>query len=151
MHIYLGADHRGYHLREKILKWLEENLPEENKVYDLSAKQVEKDDDYVDIALEVAEKVVLGKNLGILICGSGVGMCVAANKVKGARAGLCNQARQVVAGRRDDDMNILCLGSDTVSEDESIMMVSAFLTTPFAPEERYVRRLTKIRKYESSA
>lgn len=143
--IYLGADHRGFRLKEEIGKWLEENHYE---FRDLGAKTYDKDDDYPDISIKVSEKAVAEGAKGILVCGSGAGASVIANKIKGAKAGLCTSEKQTKAARNDDDINILCLSADSVSVEDNIKIVSVFLSTMFSSEERHIRRLNKIRDYE---
>lgn len=145
--IYIGADHRGFNLKEKIIQMLRDGNDE---VIDLGFVEYNADDDYPDIAIKLGEKVVSENGKGILICGTGVGVCVAANKVKGVRAGLCMLAKQAMAGRNDDDMNILCLNSDIVPEDDNREIVKIFLETPFGSEERFIRRINKIKEYETA-
>lgn len=145
--IYLGADHRGWKLKEKIKEWLEAR---NYSWKDMGNDKYTEDDDYVDFALEVGEKVVAEKTKGVVICASGVGVCVAANKVKGVRAGLCTNERQCRLAREDDDINVLCLGAEVVSEEENQEILKTFLETEFGPSERHMRRINKIRKYEAT-
>lgn len=144
--IYLGADHRGFYLKESIREWLREKGV---VTVDVGNTKYQKDDDYPNFAINLAENVVREKAKGILFCGSGVGMVVAANKVIGARAGLCTQEKTARLGRNDDDMNILCLSATLVSEDDNKKIIEAFLDTPFGSEEKYIRRINQIKKYES--
>jgi ribose 5-phosphate isomerase B len=144
--IYIGADHRGFRLKEEVKKWLD---LEHYEYRDLGAKEYDKDDDYPDIAIKLAEQVAIEGAKGILICGSGAGASIAANKVKGIRAGLCTIEKQVKASRNDDDINLLCLSADSVSVEDNIKMVSVFLATMFSSEERHVRRINKIKTYET--
>ena len=144
--IYIGADHRGFRLKEEISKWLE---TQHYEFRDLGAIKYDKDDDYPDITFKVAETVAIEGAKGILICGSGAGASIAANKVKGIRAGLCTSEKQAKAARNDDDINILCLTSDSVSVEENLKTVAVFLATTFGSEERYIRRINKIKKYET--
>lgn len=144
--VYIGADHRGFYLKEKVKEWL---TAWEYEWRDLGAESYDQNDDYPDIAFKVGGKVVADNGKGVLICGSGVGVCVAANKMKGIRAGVCLTERQVFSGRNDDDMNILCLNADIVAEEENQAILKAFLETPFGSEERYVRRINKIKEYET--
>ena len=143
--VYIGADHRGFYLKEKIKEWL---TAREYEYRDLGAESYDQNDDYPDIAFKLGEKVLADGGKGILICGSGVGVCIAANKMKGVRAGVCLSEKQVFSGRNDDDMNILCLNSDLVNEEENQLIVKTFLETPFGSEERYIRRINKIKTYE---
>jgi ribose 5-phosphate isomerase B len=143
--IYLGADHRGYLLKEKTKEWL--------RIWgystmDMGASSYEQEDDYPDIAAKVGEKVVADNGLGVLICGSGIGVCVAVNKIKGIRAGLCVLENQARMGRNDDNINVLCLNSEMVPETDNQLIIKAFLETPFGSEERYIRRITKITALE---
>lgn len=146
MMIYLGADHRGFNLKEKIKSWLKEWGYD---YQDLGSEGYDKDDDYPDVAVKVGEKVTAENTKGILVCGSGVGACVAANKVRGVRAGTCLLEKQAMVGRNDDDMNVLCLNSDMVPEDDNQQIVKTFIFTPFGSEERYIRRINKIKAYET--
>lgn len=144
--IYIAADHRGFRLKEEIKKWLEN---EHYEFRDLGASEYDKEDDYPDFAIKIGETVAVEGAKGILVCGSGAGASIAANKVKGIRAGLCTFEKQARAARNDDDINLLCLSADSVSIDENIKIVSVFLATLFGSEERYIRRINKIRKYEA--
>ena len=148
MKIYLGADHRGFDLKEKISRWLfEKGLVFE----DLGAETLVPEDDYTVYAEKVASMV--GKDTGargILLCGSGVGGDVAANKFDGARASLGKTPEQVKAGRSDDDMNILVLAADFTKDDEAKAMLEAFLETKFGGKARFARRLSEIKKIEAN-
>jgi ribose 5-phosphate isomerase B len=144
--IFIGADHRGFGQKEEIKKWLVENGED---VVDLGAQNYEVEDDYPDFAIKVAEKVVLENGKGIVICGSGVGASVAANKAKGARAGLCLLERQTRSARNDDNINILVLSADLIPVEDNIEIVNIFLKTVFSSEEKYLRRINKIKSYEN--
>lgn len=147
--IYIGADHRGYELKEKLKAYLTElNIILE----DLGAKELIADDDYPDYALMVARKVAEDSenNRGILICGSGVGVDIVANKIKGIRSALCFDAKQAQASRNDDNANILSLPADYISEDLAKEITKAWLETPFSGSEHYMRRVEKIKKIEES-
>ncbi|MBU3935443.1 RpiB/LacA/LacB family sugar-phosphate isomerase [Patescibacteria group bacterium] len=144
--IYIGADHRGYGVKERIAGELEGWGYD---FCDLSQKRDE-EDDYSDIALELAEKVAKEKTKGILLCGSGAGVCVTANKVGGIRAGMAFEERQCRKMREDDDINILCLSADWVDEEKNVAMVRIFLETNFGSEKKQIRRIKKISKYEAT-
>lgn len=146
--IYFGSDHRGFGIKEELKQFIQ-NM--EFRVVDFSSSSLDPEDDYVDIGLKVGEKVALENELGVLICGSGVGMCVAANKVAGVRAGLCSSARQARRGREEDAMNVLCLSAELQSVEELEATIAAFLESEFVVEDKYVRRLNKIKKYENTA
>ncbi|KKT32786.1 MAG: hypothetical protein UW21_C0018G0002 [Candidatus Woesebacteria bacterium GW2011_GWB1_44_11b] len=148
MKIYLGADHRGYKLKEEIAKRLFEG---EYGFEDLGADHLDPKDDYTVYAERVASVVASEKEArGILICGSGVGVDVAANKFDGIRASIGKNAQQVIAGRRDDDMNILVLAADFTKANEAQEMVKAFLETKFDGLARHKKRLREIRKLEAN-
>lgn len=144
--VYLGADHRGFELKNKIVLELREKGW---TVTDLTPKK-DLDDDYTDISIKLGEKIVLEKALGILMCGSGAGVTVAVNKVKGVRAALAMTKKQARKVREDDDINVLCLAADFVNDEDNIEIVKDFLETTFMAEERFIRRINKIKKYENT-
>jgi len=160
MHIYIGADHRGFALKEKIKVWL---TNQGHEVTDCGNTVYDKDDDFPDYSLAVALQVSstfkgqtfkgvysnLPQALGIIICGSGGGVTITANKIKGIRCAQGVNVDDVIHNRRHDDINILAIGSDFVAEGEAKSMVEAFLNTPFSGDERFVRRLKKINDIES--
>ncbi len=143
MTIYLGADHRGFSLKEKIQIFLEKRG---FSIIDLGAATYNKKDDYTDFAKRVASSVAQKprSSRGILVCGSGVGMDIAANKVKGIRAALVTSVGQAKASRRDDAANVLVLAADFTQAPLAQRIVSAWLAAPFSAKPRYVRRLRKI-------
>lgn len=144
--IILGADHRGFNLKEK----LKVILSKEFDVIDVGTDS-EVSVDYPDIAESIAKAIKGGSaEKGILICGSGVGACVAANKFKGIRAAICHDTFSAHQGVEDDDMNVICLGGGVVGESIAIEIIYTFLRANFKPEERYVRRLEKIKKIEDN-
>jgi ribose 5-phosphate isomerase B len=148
MKLYLGADHRGFYLKEKIKEYLKKLGVAFD---DLGNRIFDPEDDYPDFAFLVARKVAQDKkSRGILICGSGVGVCVAANKVKGVRAGQAFNVRQTEYMRRADDINILCLDADRLKEKEARNIVKTFLKTKFSNSQRHKRRLQKIKSFESA-
>lgn len=143
MEIYLGADHRGFELKNKIGVWLKK---QGHTIHDMGAEKLNTEDDYPEYAFKVAEAVAEQphERRGIVICGSGAGMAVAANKVTGARAALLHDPKIVEAARRDDDITILALGADFISEEVARTVVETFLKTAFDPAERHVRRLKQL-------
>jgi ribose 5-phosphate isomerase B len=143
--IYLGTDHRGFELKEKIKAWLSEYEVEDMGAYELDPK-----DDYTLYAEKVASMVADNDGMGILLCGSGVGVDVAANKFDRVRASVGISPEQVSAGRHDDDMNILVLAADYSDEKKAIEMVKAFLKTNFSGEERHKRRIKDIERIEAN-
>jgi ribose 5-phosphate isomerase B len=148
MKIALGADHAGFHLKEQIR---EELLARGYNVIDVGAYEYVKTDDYPDFSAAVAQAVVAGEaERGILICGSGVGACIAANKVKGARACLCHDIYSATQGVEHDDMNILCLGSLIAGAALVRKLIDGFLTARYQAEERFQRRLEKVLALEEA-
>lgn len=150
MKVFIAADHRGYKMKNELVRWLKE---EGYEVADMGASEYKEEDDYPDygmaVAQEVARRQVQGeKALGIVICGSGAGMAVVANKVKGIRAALIHDPAVAAAARQDDQINVLALGADFVRLDTARKIIEAYLVTPFAPVERHQRRLKKISQYE---
>jgi len=138
--IFLGSDHAGFHLKEKVFAYLSKRNYD---VEDVGDKELNPEDDFPEFAQMVAIKV-LGEDdaRGILICGSGQGMCMAANRFRGIRASLVWDEREAKLTRNDNDSNILCLPASVLGEDEAEWqkIVDAWLTTPFAGAARYVRR-----------
>src|SRR3989344_7715621 len=134
MKVYLGADHRGYELKEKVFQWLTEN---DYEVEDYGAYEYEEGDDYTKYAEKVASVVPQNnEDRGILLCGSGVGVDIVANKFDGVRASIAKNNDQVRSGRNDDDMNTLVIAADYTSEEEAKVMIETFLKTPFSGKER---------------
>jgi len=140
--IYIGADHGGFKLKELIKSWLTEM---EIDYQDVGAFEFVEDDDFVDLAKNVVDNIKNSEDRGILICRSGVGVDIVANRFKHIRCGLGINVDQVEAGRRDDDINVLALAADFYNEREFKNILTAFLKTEFSNEERYVRRLNKIK------
>ena len=146
--IFIGADHRGYELKEKIARWLYEMKRE---FQDLGADSLNPHDDYTRYAEEVASLVAKTEgSRGILLCGSGVGVEVMANKYDGIRASIGKSVLQVKAGRNDDDMNVLVIAADYTSEKETKAMLIAFLETKFSGKARYEKRLEEIERIEAN-
>lgn len=145
--IYIGADHRGYKLKEVLKSYLKELKFD---FEDLGASELIFDDDYPDYAIKVAKKVAENpkENLGILICGSGVGVDVVANKFKGIRSALVFNAEQARMSRNDDNANVLSLSADFIEENSAKEIVKIWLETPFSWLERYARRLEKVKEIE---
>ncbi len=146
MKIYLGADHRGFELKNFLLNYLKENNYD---AVDCGAVNFEQSDDYPDFAKNVGEKVAQDKEgVGVLICGSGAGITIAANKINGIRCSLGLNEEQIKAGKKDDDINILGLASDYISKEEAKKILDAFIKTNYDPSERHERRLQKIKNLE---
>lgn len=149
MVIYFGADHRGFELKEALKKFIKDKGYE---IVDLGATEYNQDDDYPDFAAAVASKVSLDpeKARGILICGSGAGMDIAANKFKNVRSVLAISADQVFDARHDDDVNVLSIAANVLNGVEAEKIVQTFLETPFGAETRYKRRIQKIIQIENN-
>ncbi len=140
--IYVASDHAGWHLKNKIVEWLEAS---EYTVEDLGPKELIKGDDYPDYAKLVSEKVKLnGGTKGILICDTGIGMSIAANRYKGIRAALVVNDFMTKRSREHNNANILVLGTELNTFEELERILNTFLTTDFSDEERHIRRLEKI-------
>lgn len=140
--IAIGADHAGFDLKQEIGKLLESGG---DQVTDLGAHAYDALDDYPDFALAVARAVAAGEaERGIIVCGSGVGASVAANKVRGARAGLCHDTYSAHQGVEHDAMNVLCLGARIVGVALATEIVQSFIGAAFSGEERHQRRLEKV-------
>jgi len=143
--IYLGADHAGFKFKEKIKQFLKKKGI---SYEDLSPELID-GDDYPDVAFKVAEKVVKSKeSKGILVCGSGSGMCIAANKVKGVRAATIYDKYSAIMSRQDNDSNIACLRARLFFNWRNIQLLNLLLNTDFSYGDRHKRRLSKIAKYE---
>lgn len=146
MNVFIGADHRGFELKGKIKNWLK---AEGYLVVDCGNQQLDPKDDFPDFVFAVAEKVQSSpENRGIVICGSGVGVNIAANKVSGIRASTVFNPDGARHARQHDNLNLLGIASDYTSEKEAIEMIAVFLSEKFKPEERFLRRLKKIEEYE---
>lgn len=148
MKLVIGADHAGFQLKEEVRAYLAKCGHE---VLDLGAYQVEPRDDYPDFAERVGETIRAGEApRGILICGSGVGVCVASNKIPGIRAGMCHDTYSAHQGVEHDDMNVLVLGARIVGTSLAYELVDAFLKAKFiSSEERFMRRYRKVLAIEA--
>lgn len=148
MNISIGADHAGYEMKGQLVE-LAKKLG--HTVHDVGTFEPGKPDDYPDYAILVAEDIRAGKaERGILVCGSGVGVSVAANKFKGIRAGLCNDHYSAHQGVEHDDMNVLVLGARIIGAMTAQDATEAFLNAQFSGEERHVRRLQKVKGIEQN-
>ena len=146
MQLAIAADHGGYELKALLVPWLN---AAGHQVVDLGAHQLDPDDDYPDYAAAVAQEVQSGgAERGIVVCGSGVGACIAANKVPGIRACLCHDTYTGHQGVEHDDMNVICLGARIIGVELAKEILHAFLSANFIPEPRFRRRLEKLLKLE---
>lgn len=144
--IYIAADHGGFELKKHLLNYLQKKLKLE--VEDLGAFEINPTDDYPDFAIKLAQEVVKNKSLGILICRNGQGMCVTANKIADARAIVGFDLEATKWARNDDHVNILCLPAEYMTEDDAEQMIKIFIDTPVNNDERFIRRLNKIKAIE---
>lgn len=147
MTIYIGADHRGFELKGKLKTFLQESG---YQIVDVGNAVYDKDDDYPDFGSAVASSVSAEYETarGIIICGSGVGVCVVANKFPRVRAAIAFSSDQAFDSRNDDDANIICLAANYVDADAARRIVATWLGTPFSDEARHRRRLDKISALE---
>ncbi len=148
MRVAVGADHAGFALKGEIVGWLES---EGHQVNDMGAHDLDPDDDYPDFAVAVAGSVSSGEaERGIVICGSGVGASITANKIKGIRACLCHDTYSARQGVEHDDMNVICVGGRIIGIDLAKVVLQAFLGAAFIPEPRFQRRLDKMIQVEQN-
>lgn len=144
--IYIAADHRGFELKQKIYKHL---LDEGMQVTDLGNDHLDPNDDYPEFAQKVAEATAgAEENKGILLCGSGAGVDIVANKVPGIRSALVFDLQRVKQARAHEDVNVISLPADTLDEETAWEIVSAFLNTPFSNDPRHARRLEEVEEIE---
>ena len=144
MKIFIGADHNGFEYKDKLKQALE---LAGHEVVDQGDLTIDPNDDFPQFATKVVEALLSAGDpeaKGILICGSGQGMCMAANRFKGIRAALCWNINEARASRNDDDANILCLSSKYLSLDEAGSIMATFLSTPFAGAPRFQRRIQQL-------
>ena len=149
MIIFIGADHRGFGLKEKLKPFL---IDKGYTVFDKGNDHYDEADDYPDFTGLVAQEVIKDPDnrRGILICGSGVGIDIAANKFSRIRSALANNSDQAFLSRNDTDANVLCLASDFLDEEMAKKILSVWLQTPFSQEERHKRRIRKIGEIEAN-
>ena len=142
MKIYIACDHRGVELK----KYLIDNL---KKSYDVYASLLpnSSEDDYPDFAFDICTKMDKITDLGILICGTGIGISIAANKVKGIRCARVTTIKDVKVTKNDNNANVIAFSSD-VNYDKVKRMIEEFINTPFSNEERHIKRINKISEYE---
>ncbi len=146
MRIAVGADHAGFPLNERVI---EELRARGHDVEDFGTHDGSAPDDYPDYALLVGRAVESGRaEIGILVCGSGAGVSVAANKIRGVRAALCADTYTAHQSREHDDCNVLCLGARVTGPELAMEIMRAFVAARFTGEERHRRRLQKIIRIE---
>jgi len=148
MRIAVGADHAGYHLKNTILELL---VSMKHEIIDVGAHSFNPSDDYPDFSVILARKIACGDaDRGIMVCGSGVGASVTANKIDGVRAAICHDMYSAHQGVEHDDMNVLCIGAKIVGEEIVKELIPVFLSAKFDGEERHQRRLSKVLEIEAN-
>lgn len=147
MKIYLGTDHNGFVLKNSLRDYLNKNG---YIVVDVSGEKLDQNDDFPIFAQKVVVGILTSDDpmpLGILLCGSGQGMCMASNRFKGIRAVLGYDVESISSSRNDDDANVLCLPARHLKKDTANMLVQTFLNTPFSGAVRFRRRIKEIDQY----
>lgn len=144
MKVFLGADHNGFEYKRQLAEALK---LAGHEVVDVGDKELKADDDYPQFAAQVVNELLASNDpdaRAILVCGSGQGMCMAANRFKGIRAALCWNQAEARAARNDDNANVLCLSARYTSLDEAGSIMATFLSTPFAGATRFNRRIQQL-------
>jgi ribose 5-phosphate isomerase B len=145
MRVVIGSDHAGYPLKKYVIQAVNET---HHQVMDVGTYNEEKVD-FPDFARKVGEAIISGEaDRGIAICGSGIGICIAANKIKGVYASVCHDTYSAHQGVEHDGMNVLCLGGRVVGPELAMDIVKTFLAATIMDDERFVRRVNKIRDIE---
>jgi len=152
MRIAFAADHAGARFKDEIIRRLQVQVASEHELIDLGGDGSDPQDDYPDFAQRLGLAIQEGRaERGILICGSGVGASVAANKMRGIRTAICHDTYSAHQGVEHDDMNVLCLGAKIIGGAVAIELIRAFLSANFDKIDRHVRRLDKIRAIEKAS
>ncbi len=145
LRVAVGGDHAGFPLKKVVVELVGSQV---NQVLDCGAHD-ERSSDYPDFAAEVARQIVTGRaDRGILVCGSGVGVSVAANKIAGIRAAICHDTYSAHQGVEHDDMNLLCIGARVIGPELALEIIRSFLAASYQPEQRHARRLEKLLRME---
>ena len=152
MRVAFAADHAGAAFKDELLAKLASLFPGQHELLDLGGDGSDPQDDYPDFAQALGRALQEGRgDRGILICGSGVGASIAANKMRGIRAGLCHDTYSAAQGVQHDDMNVLALGARVIGIETAVTCAVAFIGATFSGEPRHVRRLGKINALEHLA
>jgi len=145
--LYIASDHGGYQLKRRLVRYIENELNLE--VEDMGPFEYAEDDDYPDYVIPLAKRVAKKKNArGIVICKNGIGVCVAANKVKDIRAGIGYNLMAAQTMVEDDNTNILCLAAKGITQEHAMKIVKRWLASKFSKATRHKRRLKKVAKLE---
>ena len=145
MIVFIASDHGGFKLKEELIEYL---TKKGHNIRDLGPFVLNKEDDYPDFGIPLAEAVVKSKAKGIVICRNGQGICIAVNKVKGARGVTGFSVKEAKTTRLDDDANILSLPADYLTKGDAKKIANVWLNTKFSNKKRHKRRLNKVRLYE---
>jgi len=145
--LYIAADHGGYQLKKRLVRYLKNEL--KVKVQDLGPEKFDAEDDFPDYIIPAAKNAVKTKGRAIMICGSGIGACIAANKVKGMRAALAYSIEVAELSRKHNDANGLCLAGRVLTDEHAMSIVKRWLETDEFLGGKYERRNKKLAKYES--
>jgi ribose 5-phosphate isomerase B len=144
--VVIASDHGGFELKNKLYAWIKDRGYD---ITDLGNKVYDAKDDYPDFAALAAKEISNGNaDRGIILCGSGVGACIAANKFKKVRASVTHDTYSAYQGVEHDAMNVICIGARVIGENLATDIVKAFLGAEFQEEERFLRRLEKINQFE---
>lgn len=145
LRLAIGGDHAGFPLKQELSEWLSKRVAE---MSDCGAHDATSSD-YPDFAVAIGRAILDGRaDRGLLICGSGVGVSIAANKIPGIRASLCHDTYSARQGVEHDDMNVLCIGARVIGPEMAMEVIRAFLNAQYAPQERHARRVEKILEIE---
>lgn len=144
--LFIASDHGGYQLKKRLVRYIENEL--QGKVEDLGPHEYVETDDYPDYALPLAQKVLEAGGRGIVICRSGIGVCMTVSKLKGIRAGLGYNIAVAETMMQHNNTNVLCLAGDHVSDEFAMAIVKKWLESEFTGEEKNIRRLAKIAELE---
>jgi ribose 5-phosphate isomerase B len=145
-YLAIASDHAGYQLKKRLVRFVENEL--NGKIQDFGPSSYDENDDYPDYAVPLAQAVAKENGRGILICGSGIGVCMTANKIPGIRAGIGYNIGAAESMMTDDNTNIICLPAKLLSEDHATVVVKKWLESQFSGAERHVRRLKKVADLE---
>ena len=143
--IYIGSDHGGFEFKRKLIELLKS---QGYKLVDVGPASYDKGDDFVDYAEKACREILAGGGRGILICRSGHGMAIVANKFLGIYATVCWNKDSAIRGKKDENINVICIPADLITAEEAKEIVMAWLNTPFESIERRNRRLGKIHDIE---
>ena len=143
MNIFIGADHRGFDLKNRLIEYLQEK---NTRVEDMGNYQLDPLDDYPNFAQKVSQAILQNpqESVGIVICGSGVGVSIAANRYHGIRCALCFEEKQAIHARENDHVNMLALPSDYIDFEKAIKIIDSFLASSPKKEEKYLKRIDMI-------